>query len=100
MFFVIHAIDKPASMELRMKIRPAHLDFLTAAGQTVVAAGPTLTEDGAGMTGSVLIIEATDRAGAEDFARNDPYAKAGLFTTTTIMPWRKVFLNPPRDAAS
>lgn len=99
MLFVIHAIDKPASTDLRMKTRPAHLEYLTAAGQKVLAAGPTLTEDGAGMTGSVLIIEATDRAGAEDFARNDPYAKAGLFQDTAITPWRKVFFNPPHDAA-
>lgn len=100
MFFVIHAIDKPASLELRLKTRPSHFDYLTDAGQTVIAAGPTLTEDGAGMTGSVLIIDVADRASAEDFARNDPYAKAGLFQSTTIMPWRKVFLNPPRDAAN
>ena len=99
MFFVIHAIDKPASLELRLQTRPAHFDYLTAAGQTVVAAGPTLTEDGAGMTGSVLIVEAADRAEAEAFARNDPYAKAGLFQSTTILPWRKVFLNLPRDTA-
>lgn len=97
MFFVIHAIDRPGSTELRLKTRAAHLDYLTAAGEKVVAAGPTLAEDGVGMTGSVLIVEAADRAGAEAFARNDPYAKAGLFENTTIMPWRKVFFNPPRE---
>lgn len=96
MLFVIHAIDKPGNLDLRLKTRAAHLDYLTAAGEKVVAAGPTLTEDGAGMTGSVLIVEAADRAGAEEFARNDPYAKAGLFQNTTIMPWRKVFFHPPR----
>ena len=99
MLFVIHAIDKPGSADVRLKTRSAHLDYLTAYGDKVVAAGPTLTEDGVGMTGSVLIIEAADRAGAEDFARNDPYAKAGLFQDTSIMPWRKVFFHPPRDAA-
>lgn len=99
MFFVIHAIDKPGSAELRTRTRAAHLDYLTAAGEKVVAAGPTLAEDGVGMTGSVLIIEAADRAAAEEFARNDPYAKAGLFQSTTIMPWRKVFFHPPRETA-
>ncbi len=96
MLFVIHATDKPGNLDLRLKTRAAHLDYLTAAGEKVVAAGPTLTEDGAGMTGSVLIIEAANRAGAEEFARNDPYAKADLFQDTTIMPWRKVFFHPPR----
>lgn len=96
MLFVIHATDKPGNPDLRLKTRAAHLEYLTAAGEKVVAAGPTLTEDGAGMTGSVIIVEAADRAGAEEFARNDPYAKAGLFQNTTIMPWRKVFFHPPR----
>jgi hypothetical protein len=96
MLFVIHATDKPGNTDLRLKTRAAHLDYLTAAGEQVVAAGPTLTEDGAGMTGSVLIVDAANRAGAEEFARNDPYAKAGLFQNTTIMPWRKVFFHPPR----
>ncbi len=96
MLFVIHAIDKPGNMDVRLKTRPAHLDYLTAAGEKVVAAGPTLTDDGSGMTGSVQIIEAADRAAVEEFARNDPYAKAGLFQDTTIMPWRKVFFHPPR----
>jgi uncharacterized protein YciI len=99
MLFVIHAIDKPGNLELRLKTRAAHLDYLTAAGDRLVAAGPTLTDDGAGMTGSVQIIDAADRAGAEEFARNDPYAKAGLFQNVTIMPWRKVFFQPPRDSA-
>ena len=99
MLFVIHTLDKPGSADVRLKTRAAHLDYLTAAGEKVLVAGPTLTEDGVGMNGSVLIVEAADRAGAEDFARNDPYAKAGLFQNTSIMPWRKVFIHPPRDAA-
>ena len=42
------------------------------------------------MTGSVLIVEFDDSAAAERFAADDPYAKAGLFETVTIRPWRKV----------
>jgi uncharacterized protein YciI len=42
------------------------------------------------MTGSILIVEFDDSAGAERFTTDDPYAKAGLFETVTIRPWRKV----------
>ena len=49
------------------------------------------SEDGEAMIGSVLIIEAADRAEAEAFAAGDPYAKAGLFESVTIKPFKKVF---------
>jgi uncharacterized protein YciI len=32
----------------------------------------------------------TDKAAAEDWAANDPYAKADLFQSVTLNPWKKV----------
>lgn len=43
------------------------------------------------MVGSLLVMEFADRKVAEGFAANDPYAKAGLFRSVTITPFRKVF---------
>jgi uncharacterized protein len=83
--------DKPDSLKIRLDTRTAHLDYLQGFGKAVVAAGPLLADDGQTMTGSVLILELADRAAAEAFAKNDPYAKAGLFASVTITPWRKVF---------
>lgn len=94
MLFVIHCIDKPDSQDLRLKTRPRHLEYLQSQAERVLLAGPTLTDDGTGMTGSVLIVEAADRAAAEAFADGDPYSKAGLFAGRSIAPWRKVVLNP------
>ena len=39
----------------------------------------------------LLILDLPDRAAADAFAAGDPYAKAGLFESVTIHPWRKVF---------
>jgi hypothetical protein len=50
-----------------------------------------LSDDGEAMLGSVLVIEAADRAAAEGFAAGDPYAKAGLFESVTIKAFKKVF---------
>jgi uncharacterized protein YciI len=91
MFFVIHAIDKPGHGEVRAGARPAHLEYMKNAADRLLVAGPTLAEDGAAMTGSLIIIEATDRAEAEAFTRNDPYTQAGLFDSVTIAPWKLVF---------
>jgi hypothetical protein len=43
------------------------------------------------MTGSVLMLDLADRAAADAFAEGDPYARAGLFESVVIRPWKKVF---------
>ncbi len=47
-------------------------------------------DHGAAMTGSLLIMDFADRDEAETFAAADPYAKASLFDSVTIKPWKKV----------
>ncbi|HET6521057.1 MAG TPA: YciI family protein [Geminicoccaceae bacterium] len=89
MDFVITCLDKPGSLALRTANRPAHLDYLKAAGVALKLAGPMLSEDGQPI-GSVLVVEAADAAGARAFADEDPYAKAGLFERVTIRPFRPV----------
>lgn len=55
--------------------------------------GPFL--DAAGNpNGSLVIIEAKDQAEAEAIAANDPYAKAGLFASVEIRPWKWLIKNP------
>lgn len=90
MMFVISCTDKPGKGQVRADNRPAHVEYLKAQGPNIVMAGPTTTEDGQAMTGSLIILEADDYAAAESFSRNDPYAKAGLFDCVSIRPWRKV----------
>ena len=41
------------------------------------------------MDGSVLILDTEDRAVAEDFAKNDPFALNGVFEAVIVTPWRK-----------
>lgn len=89
MLYVIHCFDKQNSLQLRMDNRSAHVDYLKSFGGQLQSAGPTL--DAAGnMNGSVVILDFESIADAEAFAANDPYAKAGLFDTVTIQPWKRV----------
>ena len=90
MHFVITCTDKAGSGDIRAANRSAHLAYLESFGDKVFAAGPTLSEDGSAMTGSVLIVEFDDVEAAKRFTTDDPYAKAGLFESVTIRPWRKV----------
>ncbi|EWY40523.1 hypothetical protein N825_35210 [Skermanella stibiiresistens SB22] len=95
MLYIIDCADKAGSGDIRASNRTAHLAYLESFGDKVFAAGPTLTDDGSAMTGSVLIVEFDDRAAAERFCADDPYAKAGLFESVTIRPWRKVLPKSP-----
>ena len=90
MHFVMICVDKPGHAQVRAANRAAHLDHLGRHAGNVVMAGPTLGDDGAAMTGSVLIVEFPDRAAVEAFAAADPYAQAGLFESVAIRAWKKV----------
>ena len=90
MLFMFFCNDKPGHEQLRLNTRQAHLDYLGGFKDGAVAVGPTLTDDGQHMNGSLLILDLPDRQAAEDFAANDPYAKAGLFESVTIRAWKKV----------
>ena len=54
MFYVFTCTDKAGSGDIRAANRTAHLAYLESFGDMIFAAGPTLTDDGSAMTGSVL----------------------------------------------
>lgn len=60
---------------------------------TVKGAGPFLDSAG-NPNGSLVIIEAKDKADAEAIAARDPYAIAGLFASVEICPWKWLIKNP------
>lgn len=91
MLFAIYCRDKKDHSQIRLDSRPAHVEYLKQFAGQHVCTGPLLAEDGQGMIGSLLVMEFADRAAAEDFAKNDPYARAGLFDSVAITPFRKVF---------
>ena len=95
MLFALLCTDKPDHLQVRLDTRPAHVDFLNGlnAEGKLKMAGPFLGDDGK-PCGSLVVIEAEDRAGAEALAAADPYARAGLFEKVEIKPFNWVFNNP------
>ncbi len=88
--FVVHCKDKPGASQVRLDNRAAHLDYLNAHLDRVVMAGPVQTDDRTGMIGSVLVLDFPERAALDSFLAGDPYARAGLFESVTVLPFRKV----------
>jgi uncharacterized protein YciI len=39
---------------------------------------------------AILVFRASEKSVAENFARNDPYVKAGLITDWSVRPWTVV----------
>ena len=88
MLYVLICEDKPDSEALRKSVRSDHLDYIK--DFDVRFAGPMLAEDEVTMIGSIICIEAADRAAAEAFAAADPYGVAGLFANVSIRAFRQV----------
>jgi uncharacterized protein YciI len=87
--WVVLAHDRADAGTIRADTRDAHLAWIAESGDRVVRAGPFLSDDGGHMLGSLLIVEFPDRAGAEAWAADDPYARAGLFESVTITAWKQ-----------
>jgi uncharacterized protein len=90
MLFAVICSDRPAALDLRMATRPQHLAYLESWTAKLVHAGALLDAE-AKPCGSLLVVDVADRAEAEGFAAADPYAKAGLFESTVIRPFRPAF---------
>jgi uncharacterized protein YciI len=88
MLVALIAHDKPGALPIRQENRPLHLEYLKST-QLVQQAGPLLDDQG-GMIGSLIVLDVPDMATAQDWATNDPYAKAGLFAQVQLIHWNRV----------
>ena len=88
MYFALICTDKPDALPIRKAHRPEHLAYLQGLGDALKFAGPFTAEDGETMTGSLVVIEAPSLTEAREIAGGDPFAKAGLFASVEIRPWK------------
>ena len=96
--FVVEYFDRPGSGEVRGANRDKHIAYRVELGKRLVLAGPLFEDfDGAPAKGSLVILEAADKAEATRIAHADPYAQAGAFEEIRIFAHRILVLNPPED---
>ena len=97
MWYAIHALDHPGSLERRLAARAAHLQRLHAlrdAGRLLLA-GPFPAIDAedpgpAGFAGSLIVAEFDDLAAAQAWVDADPYRAAGVYREVSVRPFRRV----------
>lgn len=96
--FIVMCTDKPDSLELRLATREAHIDYV--AGSSEIVVGGPLLDDAEAMAGTLVMLNVANRAAAEAWAANDPYAKAGLFERVEILHWKHLIgALPPAGGA-
>ena len=99
--FVVEYFDRPGSGEVRAANRPAHIQYRKDLGKALVLAGPLFEDlDGSPAKGSLVILEAADKADATEIAHRDPYAAAGAFSEIRVFAHRILVLNPPAESAA
>jgi uncharacterized protein YciI len=97
MAYVIETRDKAGSAHIRDKHRTEHWDYLYANEPRLLISGPLYAADEKTIIGGLIIIDLPTRAEAERFATEDPFARAGLFESVTIAPFKRGF---PRALAA
>ncbi len=88
MLVALIARDKPGALPIRQENRPAHVEYLKSS-PAVQQAGPLL-DDAGQMCGSLIVLDVTEMADAEEWVAGDPYGKAGLFASVELIPWNRV----------
>jgi uncharacterized protein YciI len=97
--FVVQYLDRPGASEARARLREAHIAYRKGLGAAMVLAGPLFDDmDGSPTIGSLVIIEALDKAMATRIASADPYVDAGVFREVRVFGYRIAALNPPSGA--
>lgn len=98
MLYCILGEDRQDSLEARRQNRPAHLERLQRLQDQgrLVLAGPLPSIDcedpgPAGFQGSVIIAEFASLQEAEQWAAQDPYHHGGVYSRTTVRPFKQVF---------
>jgi uncharacterized protein len=89
MHFVIHCLDRPGALSTRLDHYDRHKAYLASAPVDIVISGPLLDDDGATMIGSLLVVDADDRAAVDSFHRGDPFFDAGVWERVEIHPFHK-----------
>jgi hypothetical protein len=87
MLFSVFTLDNPDANDKRKAVHGEHVAHLKNAkdfGVTIAVGGPLVSDDGASSIGSLMVLDAPDRASAEKFNRADPFHRNGVWGKVEI----------------
>jgi len=100
MLYMLYGVDGPDGAARRAVAREDHFAYLERHKDILVLGGATLKDEDDTRTGSVLIINVPNRAAADEFARDEPLRKAGVFKSYTVARMRRGQWNPAAAPAT
>jgi uncharacterized protein YciI len=80
--YVIIGVDAPAFDSIN-RLHGSHQDYMDRWADDLILRGPSLSAAGK-HTGSIHVIELPDLQAAQRFANDEPYARAGWYTSVTV----------------
>ncbi len=95
MHYMIRYSETPGMEAVRARLREDHINYRKAFGQAMIMAGPLLADDGEKIIGSVIVVEAEERAAATKIAEGDPLVPAGVLKVEDISAYRIAVIRPP-----
>jgi uncharacterized protein len=90
MLYIIYCTDDPnVSARIRSQLLPTHLKYLEQHKDMLLLGGARLAEDGVTRLGSTLILSVPSREHALRFSENEPFGRAGLYSSVEITRMRR-----------
>ncbi|MGA7487107.1 MAG: YciI family protein [Xanthobacteraceae bacterium] len=94
MLYIIYQEDRDDGADIRSAAKERHFAYLEQHRDILVLGGALLADDGIKRVGSCLILNVPSREQAEEFSRNEPFRRAGLFKSVKITRMRRGQWNP------
>ena len=84
MSFAVVCLDRPDTSHLRTAARLAHLEYINPHRAKMQIGGALLRDNDDERVGMMFAIDLPSRDAVEEFMRDEPYNKAGIFEIVVI----------------
>jgi uncharacterized protein YciI len=88
--YLVLAKDAAEVEDELMRLVSAHWDYMDRFAPQLVARGPLLSSDGQRHMGSVHIITSASPLDAQRFAKEEPYYRANLYASVTVIRFKNL----------
>lgn len=91
--YLVETWDRPDAGTLRLDTRDAHLGYLDAHVELLLACGAKLADADEVASGGIYLLDVDSREEAEAFIAADPFRSVGLFERVEVIRWRRAYLD-------
>ena len=96
MLYALLFTDNDAHADVRVRLMPAHLDFIERHRDRIRAAGPLRDAADGTPAGGMWLVEADTPEAVAALYRDDPFWPTGLRKSVRVLAWSQVFADGRR----